>query len=193
MGCSPPGSSVHGILQARILEWVAISFSRGSSQHRSRTWVSRISRRVLYRWATWKTPWEPRETLKLPPCLAGPLSKKSREWEREAPIHSSFSSGKLKSLPLGRGSLLGPAFPRELRSLNVTRWSHCTIRYAGWSQGHRWHSIANTRMAVIQKAVVFKKLWNRFFPENYYTALSLTAGSAQECLDRLSAVKNAAL
>ena len=32
MDCSPPGSSVHGILQARILEWVAISFSRGSSQ-----------------------------------------------------------------------------------------------------------------------------------------------------------------
>ena len=34
MDCSPPGSSVHGILQARILEWLAISFSRGSSQHR---------------------------------------------------------------------------------------------------------------------------------------------------------------
>ena len=34
MGCSPPGSSVHGILQARILEWVAISFSRGSSRPR---------------------------------------------------------------------------------------------------------------------------------------------------------------
>ena len=32
--CSPPGSSVHGILQARILEWVAMSFSRGSSQPR---------------------------------------------------------------------------------------------------------------------------------------------------------------
>ena len=31
MDCSPPGSSIHGILQARILEWVAISFSRGSS------------------------------------------------------------------------------------------------------------------------------------------------------------------
>ena len=31
MACSPPGSSVHGILQTRILEWVAISFSRGSS------------------------------------------------------------------------------------------------------------------------------------------------------------------
>ena len=34
MDCSPPGSSVHGIFQARVLEWVAISFSRGSSQPR---------------------------------------------------------------------------------------------------------------------------------------------------------------
>ena len=40
--CSPPGSSVHGILQARILEWVAISFSRGSSQPRDQTRVSCI-------------------------------------------------------------------------------------------------------------------------------------------------------
>ena len=40
--CSPPGSSVHGILQARILEWVAISFSRGFSQSRDRTQVSCI-------------------------------------------------------------------------------------------------------------------------------------------------------
>ena len=37
MDCRSPGSSVHGILQARILEWVAISFSRGSSQPRDRT------------------------------------------------------------------------------------------------------------------------------------------------------------
>ena len=38
--CSPPGSSVHGVLQARILEWVAIPFSRGSSQPRDQTLVS---------------------------------------------------------------------------------------------------------------------------------------------------------
>ena len=43
--CSPPGSSVHRILQARILEWVAISFSRGSSQPRDGTQVSRIAGR----------------------------------------------------------------------------------------------------------------------------------------------------
>ena len=50
--CSPPGSSVHGILQARILEWVAISFSRGSSQPRDRTPVSRIVGRCFNLWAT---------------------------------------------------------------------------------------------------------------------------------------------
>ena len=37
MDCSSPGSSVHGIFQSRILEWVAISFSRGSSQHQDHT------------------------------------------------------------------------------------------------------------------------------------------------------------
>ena len=42
MDYSPPGSSIHGILQARVLEWVAISFSRGSFQARDQTWVSRI-------------------------------------------------------------------------------------------------------------------------------------------------------
>ena len=54
MDCSLPGFSVHGILQARILEWVVISFSRGSSPTRDRTHVSCISRQVLYHWATWE-------------------------------------------------------------------------------------------------------------------------------------------
>ena len=45
MDCRPPGSSVHGISQASILEWVAISFSRGSSRPRDRTRVSCIAGR----------------------------------------------------------------------------------------------------------------------------------------------------
>ena len=45
MDCSLPGSSVHGIFQARVLEWVAISFSRGSSGPRDQTRVSRIAGR----------------------------------------------------------------------------------------------------------------------------------------------------
>ena len=54
-GCRLPGSSVHGILQARILEWMVISSSRGSSQHRDQTHVSCvfcIGRWILYHWAT---------------------------------------------------------------------------------------------------------------------------------------------
>ena len=46
--CSLPGSSVHGILQARILQWVTISFSRGSSQTTFLSWVSCVGRRILY-------------------------------------------------------------------------------------------------------------------------------------------------
>ena len=47
MDCSPPGSSIHGISKARVLEWVAISFSRGSSQPRDRTWMSHIAGRCF--------------------------------------------------------------------------------------------------------------------------------------------------
>ena len=52
MDCSLPGSSVHGIFQARILEWIAISFSRGSSQPRDQTQVSHIVGRFFTIWAT---------------------------------------------------------------------------------------------------------------------------------------------
>jgi len=48
MDCSPHDSSVHEILQVRILEWVAISYSRGSFQGRDQTCVSCIGRRILY-------------------------------------------------------------------------------------------------------------------------------------------------
>ena len=51
--CSPPGFSVHGILQARILEWIAIPFSRGSSRPRDWTLVSRIAGRFFTKWLLW--------------------------------------------------------------------------------------------------------------------------------------------
>ena len=56
MECSLPGSSIHGILQARVLEWVAISFSRGSSRPRDQTRVSCIAGRCFTIWATRETP-----------------------------------------------------------------------------------------------------------------------------------------
>ena len=57
MDYSPPGSSVHSILEARILEWVAISFSRRSSRPRDRAWVSCTAGRLFTIWAPreWKS------------------------------------------------------------------------------------------------------------------------------------------
>ena len=52
MDCSPSGSSVHEISQTRILEWVTISSSRGSSQLRDWTWVSYTAGRFFTIWAT---------------------------------------------------------------------------------------------------------------------------------------------
>ena len=71
MDYSPPGSPVHGIFQARVLKWVAISFSRGSSQPRNQTWVSHVASRRFTIWAT----------MELRPKL---FSKKVNKWVRHS-------------------------------------------------------------------------------------------------------------
>ena len=60
MDCGPPGSSVHGILLARILEWVAISFFRGSTRPRDWTQVSCIVEKAMATHSStlvWEIPW----------------------------------------------------------------------------------------------------------------------------------------
>ena len=78
MDCSPPGSSVHEIFQARILEWVAISSSGGSSRPRDQTHISCIScmgRQILY---TVATTWEAiKSILVLKKCRTMFKNKKS--------------------------------------------------------------------------------------------------------------------
>ena len=69
MDCSPPGSSVHGIFQARILEWVVISFSRVSSLPRNQTHVSSVS--CIGRWILLPLSY-----------LGSPCSKYSSMWQR---------------------------------------------------------------------------------------------------------------
>ena len=60
MDCSPRVSSIHEIFQARILEWIAIPFSRGSSQPRDCTWVSRTAGRFFTNWASREVQYWPR-------------------------------------------------------------------------------------------------------------------------------------
>ena len=78
MDHSPPGSSVHGISQARILEGVAVSFSRGSSRPRDRTRVSCIAGRFF---------------------TAEPLEKPLRQVRGDKIANSVPELGKLKSMP----------------------------------------------------------------------------------------------
>ena len=90
MDCSLPGSSVHGILQARILEWVAIPFSRGSYQPRDQTQVSCIAGRFF-------TIWPPGK-----PICNGLHSYFSKEdtWVADKPMKAhSTSLGKYRSKP----------------------------------------------------------------------------------------------
>ena len=68
MDCSLPGSSVHGILQARIMEWVAMPSSKVSSQPGDQTQVSYISPALVGRFFTTSTSWEASYT-----CLASPI------------------------------------------------------------------------------------------------------------------------
>ena len=75
-GCSPPGSSVHGISQARILEWVAISYARGFSRPRDQT---RTGRRILDHWATREAPFE-QWAIRKPLVVALQLAVWRRAW-----------------------------------------------------------------------------------------------------------------
>ena len=78
MDCSPPGYSVHGILQARILERITILFSRGSSPPRDRTWVSRTAGGFFTIWATRETT----RILEWVAILFSRGSSKPRDWTR---------------------------------------------------------------------------------------------------------------
>ena len=76
MDCSLSGTSVHGIFQARVLEWIATALSKGSSRSKDRTRVSRIADRCF---TVWATP-PPLESLALPfvhspPSSHAPLCK----------------------------------------------------------------------------------------------------------------------
>ena len=88
MNCSPPGSSVHGVLQARILEWVAIFYFRGSSRPRDWTWVSCIAGKFFNVWATREALENPRVSFNFP-------------YLSSLQLVASFSQG-----PLHNGSIL---------------------------------------------------------------------------------------
>ena len=105
MDCSPPGSSLHGILRARILEQVAIPFSRGSSQSRDETHISCVScigRQVLYHWHHPGSPHQVPSDSNFPTvALSNLLLCKSREFERTKEFCPVEEGKRLSTLLLG--------------------------------------------------------------------------------------------
>ena len=104
--CSPPVSSVHGISQARILEWVAISSHRGSSWPRDWTWVSWVSctgKRIFYHWATGHSCWSWGPTFPGGPQSVMEHAGTTRAWLFLLNMRWGTSKGKslLQSSPLG--------------------------------------------------------------------------------------------
>ena len=136
MDYSPQGSAVHGILQARILEWVAMPSSRGSSQPTDWTQVSCIAGRFFTVWAT-------REA----------LISHSRTWRRMAPLSSTLTwkipwmeePGRVQSM----GSLrVGHDWVTLLSLLTFMRWRRkwqpTLVFLPGESQG--WGSLVSCRL-----------------------------------------------
>ena len=132
MDCSPPGSSVHGILQARKLERVAMPASRGSSQPRDRTQVSHIATRfypggVLFVWLSdGLAPPMPHQLPPWTPVAASilPYSPLSCTWQQESSSSSLLSQniplGTSQSTPLGWKTSSGMwETPRQAREVPV--------------------------------------------------------------------------
>ena len=135
MNCSPPGYWVHGILQARILEWVAVSFSRGPSQPRDWTWVSCVpctGWRILYHRIT-------REA-------QGFLRRLKTSLFRQG-VHSNLAGHKITSLKIA------VFWPGPSRSA-----SHCICHWSLWWQSH-WRSFKNHCFSPVWEVLPFHLLY----------------------------------
>ena len=110
MDCSPPCSSVRGMFQARILDWVAISYSGRSSRPRDLTWVSCIGRQILYHCAIW----EGLEPTSL--CKTQNSGLRFKEEKPRDPINQpsrcNTQEGLLSVAQTGDSDLLGGRAPR---------------------------------------------------------------------------------
>ena len=152
MDCSPPGSSVLVISQARKLEWVAISFSRRSSWSRDRASISCISRWILYHWATssvqllsciwlFVTPWHSAQQAALPTLGACSNSCLSSWWchptshPLSSPSPPAFNLSQHDSFPVSQfftsgGQNIGVSASASDLSMNIQDWF--PLGWTGW-------------------------------------------------------------
>ena len=114
MDYSPPGSSVHEIFHTKTLEWVVISFSRGSSQPRDQTQVSCIAGRFFTSWATR----EAQEYLSVASSFSSG-SFRLRNWTRV----SCIAGDSLIAEPLGKPKNTGLSYPFSRETSQSRNWT----------------------------------------------------------------------
>ena len=144
MDCSLTDSSVHGILQARILEWVAISYSRGSCWPRDRTLDSCISctdRRILYHCPTWETHTYTFSSVSSVaqscPTLCDPMNRSTpglpvhHQLPEFTQTHVHWVSDAIQPFILCRPLLLLPPIPPSIRVFS----DESTLHISGQSPG----------------------------------------------------------
>ena len=126
--CSLPGSSVHGILQARILEWVAISFSRGSSRPRNRTRVTCIAGGFFADWAM-------REAHDMSRLTKFLRALRAPEWSSPGALHPLSPKASVSTTSCAMGHL---ASTRRLLKVNSSDWTQLSWASPGlWSPCQR--------------------------------------------------------
>ena len=149
MVCCPPGSSVHGIPQARILEWVAISFSRGSSWPRDQIYVSYIGRWILYHWATREAWWAQ--------YLSEWMKEQMNDWRfgakaEDKQLEKIFLKNQwdIHYIPISIGQKFEYGLAGSFGLDSLTRLqSRCWVeKVSSWDSSGRWSSSQVTPVAV---------------------------------------------
>ena len=174
MDCSLSRSSVHGILQARILEWVAISFSRGPSQPRDRTRVSCIAGRCFTIWATREDlrPHELQHTR--PPCPSPTPGVHSDSHPSGPWCHPAISSSVVlfssfpKSLPASESFPVTHLFSWDGQSTGVSALAsflpkntqdQSPLEWTGWISLQSKGTLTWYKLSYLE-SVIFLRLYN---------------------------------
>ena len=149
MDCSSPGSSVHEILHARILEWVVIHFSRGSSQPRDRTQVSGVVGRFFTLW----------ETRNAPKIFA---SSSLNEWvnqERHVDKEFNFRGTVSLLLPWVKTECSWCVLLNEHLSLVAQLVKNLPAGQWTWVQSLGWEDLLEKEMANYSSILAWKTPW----------------------------------
>ena len=134
-GLQPPVSFVHEIFQARILEWVAISFCRGSSPPKEQILISCIDRWILYHWTTRKASWaglrEQKEDNEAPMLRTARIAHRNCSPSLESKVFKGPANGNMedgiwpphaKSWLIGKDSDVGRDWGQEEKGHQRMRW-----------------------------------------------------------------------